>query len=386
MKKIKHFIVQTLDSGTDTIRTFCMKLCERLSQFPKREEPVSPPETVDDIFLREWTLVLTENARVFSGLYNGLKHVQSGNAKKPEKILREWSQRTHDRWENESVDILCQKQIVPLIEAEDRENLIKWACLLLDAAGAAGIMNEETEILVLTEENADAYMEWDGNALYPEDEIEVIIPAWYQNGRVLEQGRCRKLGQTKTETVQPQTDTEAEPQSKPHARTEETETSAKTLKTVLNQDVTFGRNGNGETAEVVLCDPEHNYRKVIVNYDGFFADFPGIVQGRWTRYLKGKFDFDAGRVCFRTSFEKQGDGYRCLWEIQPDGRYWADEDGFGAENDFEIILYADLDARGVFKESFRIYTIDGRRAEESDEKNDSIYSERGNCSRCDQFH
>ncbi len=182
------------------------------------------------------------------------------------------------------------------------------------------------------------------------------------------------------------TESQIEPQSKPHARTEETETSAKTSKTVLNQDVTFGRNGNGETAEVVLCDSEHNYRKVIVNYDGFFADFPGIVQGRWTRYLKGKFDFDAGRVCFRTSFEKRGDGYRCLWEIQPDGRYWADEDGFGAENDFEIILYADLDARGVFKEPFRIYTIDGRCVKESDEKDDSIYSERGNCSRRDQFH
>ncbi len=175
---------------------------------------------------------------------------------------------------------------------------------------------------------------------------------------------------TKTETVQHRTAKEAEPHSEPQADSEEAETSAEPPKPILNQYVTFGRNGNGETAEVVLNDPEHNYQKVIVNYDGYFADFPGIVQGRWTRWLKGKFDFDEGRVCFRTSFEKQGDGYRCLWEIQPDGRYWADADGFGAENDSEIVLYADLDFRGVFKEPFRICRINGKRVEESDEKDD----------------
>ncbi len=172
------------------------------------------------------------------------------------------------------------------------------------------------------------------------------------------------ISEPNPKSVRPRTDTEAEPQ----VMQEEAKAAAKPPKPALNQYVTFGRNGHGGTVEVVLNDPEHNYRKVIVNHDGFFADFPGIVQGRWTHYLTGKFDFDEGRVCFRTSFEKQGDGYRCLWEVQPDGRYWADVDGFGAENDSEIILYADLDVRGVFKESFRIYTINGRRVEESDEK------------------
>ncbi len=196
----------------------------------------------------------------------------------------------------------------------------------------------------------------------------------------------------KTKTIPPQTDTEAglptepqtelqtgpqiEPQAEPQLKSqsqpkpEETKPAAKPPVRSLSRYVTFGRNGNGETAEVVLNDPEHNYHKVLVNYDGFFADFPGIVQGGWTRYLVGKFDFDEGRICFRTSFERQGDGYRCLWEIQPDGRYWADADRFGAENDSEIILYADLDAKGVFKEPFRIYTINGKRVDESDEKAD----------------
>lgn len=90
------------------------------------------------------------------------------------------------------MDTLCQEQLVPLIEAEDRESLTKWANLLLEAA-AAGITKEEASTLTLTEDNADAYVEWDGNDLYPEDEIEVIAPAWYQNGKVLEQGQCKKV-------------------------------------------------------------------------------------------------------------------------------------------------------------------------------------------------
>ncbi len=176
------------------------------------------------------------------------------------------------------------------------------------------------------------------------------------------------FGKVKNKNCQNQPDTKAAPQIEPQTKPVETETAAKPAKPDLNQYVTFGRNGNGETAEVVLSDLEHGYRKVIINHDGFFEDFPGIVQGRWTNYLEGKFNFDAGHVLYRTSFEKHEDGYRCLWEIQPDGRYWADEDEFGAEDDSEIILYADLDGRGVFKGPFRIYKIDGRRVEKPDEK------------------
>ena len=54
----------------------------------------------------------------------------------------------------------------------------------------------------------------------------------------------------------------------------------------------------------------------------------------------------AGRVEFCADFEKHEDGHRCLWTIQPEGRYRADEDGFGAENDSEIVLYSDLDKNG----------------------------------------
>lgn len=132
----------------------------------------------------------------------------------------------------------------------------------------------------------------------------------------------------------------------------------------LSQHVTFGRNRDGEVAAVVLNKPTDDYHKVIVNNKGCFENFPGIIQGKWTSYIEGKYDFDSGKICFRTSFERQENGYRCLWEIQPDGRYWADEDGFGAENDSEIILYADLDEDGDFVTPFRIYKIDGTRVDD----------------------
>ena len=129
----------------------------------------------------------------------------------------------------------------------------------------------------------------------------------------------------------------------------------------LNQNVTFGRNGNGEVAEVFLYDPKNFHYKVIVTKNGYFKDFPGIIQGSWTKYIEGEFDFDAGQVQFRTSFEKCDDGYRCLWEIQPDGRYWGDDYGFGMDNDVELVLYADLDERGVFKGPFQIYKIGAKK-------------------------
>ena len=174
----------------------CMKAIIALPTKLRRKKSgkiILEQESTESIFQREWTVALTENARTFNGLYSGLTRVQSGNAKRPEKVLREWSQRTHYKFEGQPVDMLCQENIQPLIAAADRDGLTKWADLLLEAAAAAGIVKEESSSLILTEVNSDAYVEWDGNDLYPEDEIEVITPAWYQNGKLLEQGQCRKV-------------------------------------------------------------------------------------------------------------------------------------------------------------------------------------------------
>ena len=136
---------------------------------------------------------MKEEARTFNGLYNGLLRVQTGAAKKPEKVLREWCQRTHYKFEGQTVDELCQEHILPLVESQNQEELVKWAEILLNAAKEAGVTKEEVDVLVLAEENAEAYVEWDGEEIYPDDKVEVITPAWYKNGKLLEQGQCKLI-------------------------------------------------------------------------------------------------------------------------------------------------------------------------------------------------
>ena len=194
MKKKKHLLAAGIGLCAGVLIVLCRKICKKnADKYTDAGKVTQKPESLENVFVREWSVALEENARTFNGLYNGLLRVQRGNAKKPEKILREWCQRTHYKFENQSVDELCRVHIIPLIETEDRDGITKFANLLLDAAAAAGITREETTILVLTESNADAYVEWDGNELYPEDEIEILTPAWYQNGKLLEQGQCKVI-------------------------------------------------------------------------------------------------------------------------------------------------------------------------------------------------
>ena len=150
-------------------------------------------DTEEAQFVRAWSEVLTVQARVYNGLFNGLFRVQSGKSKRPEKTLREWCQRTKYAFENQEVDVLCREKLQPLIEAVDGEGLSKRAKLLLNAAKEAGITRETAARVVLTEDTVDSYIEWDGEELNPEDEVEIITPAWYQNGTLLEQGQCKKL-------------------------------------------------------------------------------------------------------------------------------------------------------------------------------------------------
>ena len=147
----------------------------------------------EEQFVKAWSEVLSKQARVYNGLFSGLYRIQNGKSKRPEKTLREWCQRTKYAFANKEADVFCREWLQPLIEAEDREGIIKWANLLLDAAKKAGITREEALQVILTEDTADAYIEWDGEELNPEEEVEIITPAWYQNGTLLEQGQCKKL-------------------------------------------------------------------------------------------------------------------------------------------------------------------------------------------------
>lgn len=144
-------------------------------------------------FVRAWTDALTTDAKTFNGLFSGVRRVADGEAKKPDKVIREWCARTRYKWEDQPIVELCNQTLVALTEGGTEKEYRKWAGLLLKAAAAAGITTEADKQLTLDESNVNAYVEWDGEDLYVGDTVEVMNPAWYQNGQVLEQGHCKKI-------------------------------------------------------------------------------------------------------------------------------------------------------------------------------------------------
>lgn len=130
----------------------------------------------------------------------------------------------------------------------------------------------------------------------------------------------------------------------------------------LTETVTFGMHpyrSADEDSSVFFVDENRGIRKMIIDSRGNIQNFPGIIKEEfWVKevapnYLKQQ-------VRFRSDFEKRENGWIFLWQLQPDGWYWADEGGFGAENDSEVVLYTYLDLNGNFTAPFRIYKLDSR--------------------------
>ncbi len=120
----------------------------------------------------------------------------------------------------------------------------------------------------------------------------------------------------------------------------------------MTEKVIFAR----EMTEFV--NPSKGIRKVIVNKNSDILDFPGIENYEIVRQLIQN-GSTSPMVRYRTEFEKQSDGsHIMIWQIQPEGRYWEDDDGFGGEDDSEIRLYSYLDEDGKFTIPFRIYNVD----------------------------
>lgn len=118
----------------------------------------------------------------------------------------------------------------------------------------------------------------------------------------------------------------------------------------ITETVTFGRD------EIVYVDENRGIRKIIVDANGIINNFPSVIkEDFWMRRLKSKEILP--KVRFRTVLGKRVDEWRMLWEIQPDGRYWGDDSGFGVESDEEIVLYTYLDSNGDFTGPFRVYSV-----------------------------
>ncbi len=117
----------------------------------------------------------------------------------------------------------------------------------------------------------------------------------------------------------------------------------------LTETVTFGRD------KIIFVDENRRIRKTIVDSYGRIHRFPGIIkEDFWVNKVVTP-KWMEPKINFRTSFEEKDDKWMVLWEIQPDGRYWEDEDGFGGTNDEEITLFTHVDENGDFTGPFRVY-------------------------------
>lgn len=112
----------------------------------------------------------------------------------------------------------------------------------------------------------------------------------------------------------------------------------------------------------MLKMPKRMLWDIVIGEDGKINGFPGFEHPDLINYYLDEVT-DKPYVKFRsyiggTYFERADDGhYIMVWMIQPDGRYWADGDGFGSSNSIEVRLYAYLDDNGKFLSKFRIYSL-----------------------------
>jgi len=114
------------------------------------------------------------------------------------------------------------------------------------------------------------------------------------------------------------------------------------------------RNGFGGYKIVdayLLKVDDRNFRRCIVNHSGEIQNFPGFKDNAWRKALD--FSFEDNQVKFAFWIFPYREGKAAVrWLIQPDGRYFADEDGYGAERCEEIEMYSFLDEEGRFTEPF----------------------------------
>ena len=115
----------------------------------------------------------------------------------------------------------------------------------------------------------------------------------------------------------------------------------------------------GEDSTVYYTDESRGIRKMLVDHIGNIQDFPGIhKEDFWLRRVSG--NFLKPQIRFRTDFVILDGQFAMLWQVQPDGLYWGDSDGFGVGSDEEVILYALLDEKGCWDGPFRLYSINGK--------------------------
>ena len=111
----------------------------------------------------------------------------------------------------------------------------------------------------------------------------------------------------------------------------------------------------GEAAEIIFENTGLGIRKTIVDDSGHITGFPGVAHPELLSCYTNAFMMHTVR--FRSEMLFIDGHYIFIWQVQPDGQYWEDEDGFGRTSDDEIDLYSPIDESGGFMDPFRIYSV-----------------------------
>ena len=116
-------------------------------------------------------------------------------------------------------------------------------------------------------------------------------------------------------------------------------------------EVPNGYGGYKTVNAYLLRTDDPSFRRCIVNQAGYIQNFPGFRDRSWEKALD--IPTASERVLFAFwVFPYQDGKARVRWLIQPDGRYFEDEDGYGAEHCDEIEMYSYIDEEGRFTEPF----------------------------------
>ena len=116
-------------------------------------------------------------------------------------------------------------------------------------------------------------------------------------------------------------------------------------------EVSNGMGGYRMINVYLLKIDDPSFKRCIVNGSGMIENFPGIEEGDWIKELEYPLD---KKIKFGFWIYAYKDGKASVeWTLQPDGRYFADADGFGSENCEEITVHSYIDTNGIFTEPFK---------------------------------
>ena len=127
----------------------------------------------------------------------------------------------------------------------------------------------------------------------------------------------------------------------------------------FNRSYSMGILSDSDEISVDLINTVDDITYPVVNSEGYFVNYPGIANPDVIApYYKGITTNIQPIVYYPSRFEVTKDGlYIVRWQLQPDGVYWADSQGFGQTSDYEIFLYSYLNEQGKFIAPFRVYNI-----------------------------